>query len=213
MLLYAMTILELNPKEAAAAKHIRSYLNQHGKMPTVRELMQAMEYKSPRSASVMLDKLVEHGVLSRCSESRKLSLNDGVLAESARTSTVEVPLVGTTSCSGPLFAEQNVEAYYRISSQLAKPNERHFFLKIQGDSMDKAGIQHGDLVLIREQTTAKPGDLVLALIDDEATIKKFVPQSGLVVLKPCSSNPVHKPIILTEDFRIQGIVIRSFSNL
>ena len=79
--------------------------------------------------------------------------------------------------------------------------------------MDQAGIQDGDLVLIRQQTTAKAGDLVLALIDDEATIKKFMPEAGLVILKPFSSNPVHKPIILTHDFGIQGIVMRSFSNL
>lgn len=208
-----MSILELDSKQAEAAKHIRNYLNQNGKMPSVRDLMSLMEYKSPRSASVMYDKLVASGVLSRCPQSRKLSFNDGVLAQSDNTSTVEVPLVGTTSCSGPLFAEQNVEAYYRISSQLAPSGSQYFFLKIQGDSMNQAGIQDGDLVLIRQQQTAKPGDLVLALIDDEATIKKFIPEDGLVILKPCSSNPIHKPIILTHDFNIQGVVVRSFSNL
>ena len=79
--------------------------------------------------------------------------------------------------------------------------------------MDKAGIAPGDMVLIRQQTTAKSGDLVLALIDDEATIKKFVPADGLVILQPCSNNPDHKPIIVTHDFQIQGVVVRSFSNL
>jgi len=208
-----MSILELDSKQAAAAAAIRKHLNTHGKMPSVRELMQALEYKSPRSASVMFEKLVVTGVLSRCPHTRKLNFNDGVLAETANTNTVEVPLVGTTSCSGPIFAEESIEAYYRISNQLAPSGSQYFFLKIQGDSMDQAGIQDGDLVLIRQQTTAKAGDLVLALIDDEATIKKFVPEDGLVILKPCSSNPVHKPIILTHDFAIQGIVMRSFSNL
>lgn len=207
-----MSISELDSKQAAATACIRKYMNENGKMPSVRELMSAMEYKSPRSASVMFDKLVQSGVLSRCPDTRKLSLNQGVLAQST-TNTVEVPLVGTTSCSGPLFAEERIEAYYRISNQIAPSGSQYFFLKIQGDSMDQAGINDGDLVLIRQQTTAKAGDLVLALIDDEATIKKFMPQDGLVILKPCSSNPVHKPIILTEDFAIQGIVMRSFSNL
>ena len=207
-----MSISELDSKQAAATACIRKYMNENGKMPSVRELMSAMEYKSPRSASVMFDKLVQSGVLSRCPDTRKLSLNQGVLAQST-TNTVEVPLVGTTSCSGPLFAEERIEAYYRISNQIAPSGSQYFFLKIQGDSMDQAGINDGDLVLIRQQTTAKAGDLVLALIDDEATIKKFMPQDGLVILKPCSSNPIHKPIILTEDFTIQGIVMRSFSNL
>ncbi len=213
ILLYAMSILELDSKQAEAVKHIRKYLNENGKMPSVRELMQAMEYKSPRSASVMFEKLVQSGVLSRCPHTRKLNFNDGVLAQSTNTNTVEVPLVGTTSCSGPIFAEESIEAYYRISSQLAPSGSQYFFLKIQGDSMDLAGIAPGDMVLIRQQNTAKPGDLVLALIDDEATIKKFIPEDGLVILKPCSSNPDHKPIILTHDFQIQGVVVRSFSNL
>ena len=205
--------VELDSKQALAVKHIRNFLNHNGRMPSVRELMQAMEYKSPRSASVMLEKLVDRGVLNRCPQTRKLNFNDGVLAESNNINTVEVPLVGTTSCSGPIFAEENIEAYYRISSQLAPSGSQYFFLRIQGDSMNEAGINDGDMVLIRQQNTAKPGDLVLALIDDEATIKKFIPEDGLVILKPCSTNPVHKPIILTHDFQIQGIVVRSFSNL
>lgn len=207
------TRVELDSKQAEALKHIRKLLNENGKMPSVRELMSAMDYKSPRSASVMFEKLVEAGVLKRCLHTRKLSLNDGVLTQSDTTSTVEVPLVGLTSCSGPLFAEENVEAYYRISHQLAPSGSQYFFLKIQGDSMDEAGINDGDMVLIRQQQTARKGDLVLALIDDEATIKKFTPEDGLVILKPCSSNPIHKPIILTHDFHIQGVVVRSFSNL
>lgn len=213
MLLYAMSILELDHKQVEAAKHIRNFLNHNGRMPSVRELMQAMEYKSPRSASVMFGKLVQNGVLSRCPHTRKFHFNDGVLAQSPSVSTVEVPLIGTTSCSGPLFAEESIEAYYRISSQLAPTGAQYFFLKIKGDSMDLAGITPGDMVLIRQQPTARSGDLVLALIDDEATIKKFIPEDDLVILKPCSSNPDHKPIILTHDFQIQGIVVRSFSNL
>ena len=213
ILLYAMSILELDSKQAQAVKHIRNLLNQYGRMPSVRELMQAMEYKSPRSASVMLDKLVDSGVLSRCPQTRKLNFNDGVLAQSSNTNTVKIPLIGTTSCSGPIFAEESIEAYYRISSQLAPSGSQYFFLKIQGDSMDLAGIADGDMVLICQQDTAKSGDLILALIDDQATIKKFIPEDGLVILKPCSSNPVHKPIILTHNFQIQGVVVRSFSNL
>ncbi len=212
ILLYAMSIQTLDSKEAKAVQCIRSYLNQHGKMPSVRALMEIMEYKSPRSASVMFEKLVGKGVLSRNAQG-KLQFNEGGLPQGDQTSTVEVPLVGVTSCSGPIFAEENIEAYYKISHKLAPAASQYFFLRITGDSMDKAGIGDGDLVLIRQQNTAKPGDLVLALIDDSATIKKYLPEQDIVILKPCSTNPIHKPIILTDDFLIQGVVVRSFSNL
>jgi len=207
-----MTILELNSKEAKAIKCIRTHLNEHGKMPSVRELMQLMGYKSPRSASVMLEKLVEKNVLSK-KENGKFHLNDGVLAKSDLTSTIEVPLLGITSCGGPILAEENIEAYYKVSDKLIKSGSQYFFLRVTGDSMDKEGILDGDLVLIRNQNTAQKGDLILALIDDLATIKKYIPENDLVILKPCSTNPEHKPIILTHDFQIQGVVIKSFSNL
>ncbi len=202
---------QLDSKEAEAIKCIRDHINHMGKMPSCRELMNLMGYKSPRSASVMFERLIDKNILIRL-ENRKLAFNSEK-DHDGQTSTVEIPLVGVTSCSGPIFAEENVEAYFRISSKIAPANSQYFLLRIQGDSMDKAGIQDGDTVLIRQQNTAKKGDKVLALIDDEATIKEYYPENGLVILKPKSSNPIHQPIILTEDFRIQGVVVRSFSNL
>jgi len=207
-----MNNFTLDTKEIQAVRHLRNGLNQYGRMLSVRELMNAMEYRSPRSAAVLLDKLADKGVLNKKSDG-KFQFNQGALANTPVAQTTDVPLVGTTSCSGPMFAEENIEAYYKISTKLAPSHAQHFFLRICGDSMNEAGINDGDLVLVRQQTSAKNGDHVVALIDDEATIKEYMAEDGLVILRPRSTNPIHKPIIVTEDFRIQGVVIKSLSNL
>ena len=129
---------------------------------------------------------------------------EGVFASNAQT--VKVPLLGDVACGTPIFAEENIEALIPVSDKLIKPSSRYFILRVSGDSMDDAGINDGDLVLIRQQQTAQNGDKVVALIDDEATIKEFHHCGNMIVLKPKSKNSKHQPIILTNDFRIQGVV-------
>lgn len=202
----------LTSKENEALRVCRNMLNEKGRMPSVRELMSAMEYKSPRSASMIFEKLTEKGFLEKRPDG-KFQFKESAHGTIDHVDTIDIPLVGTTSCSSPMFAEENIEAYYKISTQIAKRGSQYFFLRISGDSMNLKGINDGDMVLVRQQSTARNGDMVVALIDDEATIKEFQAQNGLVVLKPCSSNPIHKPIIVSEDFRIQGVVIQSLSNL
>jgi len=124
----------------------------------------------------------------------------------ASAQTVKVPLLGDVACGTPIFAEENIEAFIPVSDKLIKSSYRYFILRASGDSMDDAGINDGDLVLIRQQQIAKNGDKVVALIDDEATIKEFHNNGNMIVLKPRSKNSTHQPIVLTTDFRIQGIV-------
>jgi repressor LexA len=132
-------------------------------------------------------------------------------ADNART--IEIPLVGSVACGAPLLAEENIEAHIPISTALAKPGGRYFILRAMGDSMNAAGIEDGSLVLVRQQPHAKNGDRVVALIDDEATVKEFRREKNLVVLQPKSRNRAHKPIVLTDDFIIQGVVVASIPNL
>lgn len=120
--------------------------------------------------------------------------------------TVKVPLLGDVACGTPIFAEENIDAFIPVSHKFIKPSNRYFILRASGDSMDDAGINDGDLVLIRQQQTAQSGDHVVALIDDEATIKEFHLNENMIVLKPKSKNSKHQPIVLTNDFRIQGVV-------
>ena len=100
-----------------------------------------------------------------------------------------------------------------VSIKLSLPPHKYFLLKAKGDSMNEKGINDGDSILVRQQTTAKNGDVVVALIDNEATIKEFHVFDETIVLRPRSRNSRHKPIILTRDFQIQGIFVTSIANL
>jgi len=123
-------------------------------------------------------------------------------------STVKIPLLGTVACGIPIFAEENIEAFIPVSDKFLKPTNRYYILRASGDSMNDVGIDDGTLVLIRQQQTAQNGDNVVALIDNEATIKEFHYCNDMIILKPRSKNGKHQPIVLTSDFRIQGIVER-----
>lgn len=123
------------------------------------------------------------------------------------TQTVNIPLLGTIACGTPILAVGNIEAEIPVSTDLIKGSSKYFLLRAKGNSMNEVGINDGDLVLVKQQITAENGDFVVALIDDEATIKEFHKNSDAIVLKPKSTEQKHQPIILTRDFRIQGIVV------
>ncbi len=106
----------------------------------------------------------------------------------------------------PIFADENIEAEVSISVEMIKSGYKYFLLRAEGDSMNEGGINNGDLLLIRQQPDANNGDRVLALIDEEATVKEYSRNGGMVILKSKSTNKIHQPIILTSDFRIQGVV-------
>ena len=142
-----------------------------------------------------------------------MQLVNGIADESVRAQTVDVPLVGSISCGVPVLAEENVEAMIPVSTKLAKPPAQYFLLRAKGDSMDQKGINDGDLLLVRQQTTARNGDIVVALIDDEATVKEFHSAGETVVLRPRSRNKDHQPIVLTKDFQIQGVVVTSIPKM
>ncbi|MCF7812188.1 transcriptional repressor LexA [Candidatus Gracilibacteria bacterium] len=201
------TDIDFSSREMFALRHIRNELMQSGKFPSVRTLMEKMGYRSPRSISVLLQQLAEKGVVIH-REGRYI-LNENAEISSPNEDTVDIPLLGSASCGTPIFAEENIEAYYKISTRLARPTAKHFLLRALGDSMDQKDIHGGDLLLIRQQNTAENGDIVVALVDGEATIKEFQKKNNTIILYPRSSNPLHKPIILDENLQIQGVVVRS----
>ena len=168
--------------------------------------MTALGYKSPRSAQDILEQLQEKGVIMKGRSGDYQLLVDPVFS-AAHAQTIDVPLIGSVSCGKPILAEEHIEGYVPVSTKIAKPGAKHFFLHAHGDSMDKAGIKDGDMVLIRLQTSADEGDRVVALVDDAATIKEFHRSNGLVVLRSRSTNSQHKPILLKGDFQVQGVVV------
>ncbi len=182
-----------------------------GNMPSIRELMRVMSYKSPRSVALLLIELEENGYLEKREEGGYRMIKD--LDTEAMVRTVSIPLIGTVTCGLPILAIQNVEAYIPVSTALARNGSRYFLLRANGDSMNKAGINDGDIILVRQQQYADNGQNVVALIDDEATVKEFHRKDNIVTLLPRSDNPKYQPIILTEGFQIQGIVVATIPSV
>ena len=199
-------------RQMEAIRAIRNWIAHFGKAPSIRELMGVLKYKSPRSVQDLLSQLGERGIIKKNSNgSFQLLANPDFGPHHAQT--VDVPVVGTVAAGMPILAEENVEGYLPVSTSLAKSGAKYFLLHVKGDSMNESGINDGDLVLVRQQPAADNGQKVVALVDDEATVKEYHQERGVVVLKPRSTNGQYKPIVLTEDFQIQGIVVATIPKL
>lgn len=203
---------DLSPKEAEALRFIRNSLIHAGKSPSVRDVRDALDYNSPRSAAVILEKLIKKKRIERRADGGIRIVKD-LEEDLSHARTVLVPLVGSVACGVPILAEENIEAMIPVSASLAKPSHRHFLLRARGDSMNRAGINDGDLVLVRQQQVAESGDIVVALIDDAATVKEFQRRETAIVLRPNSTSAKHQPLILTKDFQIQGVVVTAIPNI
>lgn len=196
-------INNLSDKDKKVFAFIRNKIIHYGESPTLREINELTGGKSPRSASLVIDRLVDAGLVQRGAKGLILKAS----ATEASISTINVPLVGSVACGTPVFAEENIETYIPISTRMAKSGGRYFLLRASGDSMNKAGVESGSLLLVRQQENAQTGEMVVALINDEATVKTFEKTRGAIVLRPRSTNKDHKPIVLTENCMIQGVVV------
>ena len=196
-------INNLSDKDKKAFALIRNKIIHYGESPSLREINDVTGGKSPRSASLVIDRLIDAELIKKIG--RQLVLMG--VPSSTSISTVEVPLIGAVTCGTPALAEENIQTYIPVSTALAKKGSKYFILRAIGDSMNQAGINSGELLLIRQQDTAQDGEKVVALINDEATVKIFERANGVVVLRPKSSNKTYKPIILTDNCIIQGVVV------
>lgn len=196
----------LSEKDRKAFALIRSTIIRNGESPTLREINGVTGGRSPRSATLVIQRLIKAGLVRKFGRKVKLS-NSSTSSEGSSVSTIDIPLVGSVACGTPILAEENIETYIPVSTALARRGSNYFLLRAQGDSMDQAGINDGDILLIRQQQVAESGDTVVALINDEATVKVFERGSQAVILRSKSQNPKHKPIVLTENCQIQGVLV------
>lgn len=168
---------------------------------------------STRTVLRYLDQLEAEGFIERWSGARGLRMRK---AAEASLQTRPVPIVGEAPAGQLMPAEENILGQVQVPKEFLKPSSAKFFLlRVRGDSMNQAkvegqSIEDGDLLLVRQQDRADPGKIVVAIVDGEATIKKLVKGPGYHVLKPESSSAKHRPIIVAQDFRIQGIISRVF---
>ena len=169
---------------------IRSEIETKGYPPSVREICAAVGLRSTSSVHMHLTQLEKQGVIRRdATKPRALELLDSPLSRGR-----SVPLVGKVTAGQPILAIENIEDYLIIPNDLAAQEADLFALRVQGESMIEAGILDGDIVVVHSQEQAENGDIVVALIDDEATLKRIFYEDGHVRLQP--ENHAMPPIIV-----------------
>jgi repressor LexA len=201
----------LNENDKKAYSLIRNRLVHGLNTPTLAEINEVLGKSSPRSAVLSLNRLEKAGLIKRTA-GNKIRLTSEAISVNASVSTVNVPLVGAITAGEPILAEQNIEAMLTVSSAFARPGSKYFLLRVVGDSMNLAtvsgiNIEDKSIILVRQQSSAENGDKVVALINDEATVKIFKKVKGAVILQPHSKKSSYKPIVLTENCIIQGVVV------
>ena len=190
----------LTSRQKQFLNYISQYLRANSKPPTLMEIAKALKV-TESAAAHMLKLLQEKGIIERNKWAHR-SIN----FKQNKVSTIPIPIVGSIACGSPIFAEENIDGYVSVDKSLVKGTHGYFFLKAVGDSMDNQDINDGDYLLIQCQEHANEGQTVVALIGHEATVKIFKPGKGFTALVPNSKNRNHKPIIMRENFQIQGIV-------
>lgn len=193
---------KITKKQEEILEYIKDQILERGFPPAVREICQAVHLKSTSSVHSHLESLEKNGYIRRDpTKPRAIEILDESF-QMLRREMVNVPVVGTVAAGQPIFAEQNIENYFPIPSEYM-PNQPSFILKVKGDSMVNVGILDGDRVVVQQQSTAENGDIVVALVDDSATVKTFYKEDGYFRLQP--ENDAMEPIIV-KDLQILGKV-------
>lgn len=196
----------ITPKQQEILDYIKSEILSRGFPPAVREICQAVHLKSTSSVHSHLESLEKNGYIRRDpTKPRAIEILDESF-NLTRREMVSVPIVGTVAAGQPILAEQNIDSYFPIPAEYM-PNEQSFILRVKGESMVNAGILDGDCVLVRQQTTADNGDIVVALLDDSATVKTFYKEKDHIRLQP--ENDTMDPILVC-DVQILGKVFGVF---
>ena len=186
---------KITEKQSQILEYIKAEILGKGYPPSVRDICQAVNLKSTSSVHSHLETLEKNGYIRRDpTKPRTIEILDDSF-NMVRREMVNVPIVGTVAAGQPILATENIENYFPIPSEYM-PNEETFMLKVKGESMINAGILDGDHILVKRQTTAKNGDMVVALVDDSATVKTFYKENGRIRLQP--ENDYMDPIILPE---------------
>ena len=201
---------KLTDKQTQILEYIRHEILAKGYPPSIREICQAVDLKSTSSVHAQLSSLEAKGYIRRdLTKSRSIEIIDDDFSLTKRE-LVNIPIVGTVSCGQPILAEQNIADYFPVPPEyIHNTNNQTFMLRVKGDSMINVGIYEKDLVIVEQCSSARNGEIVVALIDDSATVKTFYKENGYIRLQP--ENDYMDPI-LVEHCEILGRVIGLFRN-
>lgn len=186
---------KISSKQREILEYIKQEILNKGYPPAVREICEAVHLKSTSSVHSHLETLEKNGYIRRDpTKPRAIEIIDDNF-NLTRREVVNVPIIGQVAAGQPLLAVENIENYFPIPTEFM-PNAETFMLKVKGDSMINAGIFNGDKILVQKQSDAQNGDIVVALVDDSATVKTFYKEGGHFRLQP--ENDTMDPIIVNE---------------
>ena len=197
---------KISKKQEEILEYIKSEIINRGFPPAVRDICEAVGLKSTSSVHSHLETLEKNGYIRRDpSKPRAIEILDDNF-NMLRREMVNVPVLGRVAAGQPILAEENIESYFPIPAEFI-PDTDAFMLKVKGDSMVNAGIFENDRLLVKCQKTAENGDMVVALIDDSATVKTYYKEDGHYRLQP--ENDSMEPII-TDEVSVLGVVFGVF---
>jgi repressor LexA len=202
-------------RQRAVLDAIQAWIREHGYPPTIRELGARLGIKSLRGVTAHLDALAKKGWLQREARARSIRLAEELRAPVERL--LRIPVLGQIRAGAPVLAEEHVDGHLLVDpswiSGAGQAAGTHFALRVRGDSMIGAGILDGDVVIVRQQPTAEPNDIVVALVGGEATVKRFVKRGEQIRLQP--EHPTMPPIVPTpaEGLALLGKVVAVFRHL
>jgi len=197
---------KISKKQSEILEYIKEQTLHRGFPPAVREICEAVNLKSTSSVHSHLETLEKNGYIRRDpTKPRAIEILDDTF-NLIRREMANVPLVGRVAAGEPILAEQNIENYFPIPVEML-PNSETFMLTVRGESMINAGIFEGDYVLVEQTKVVNNGDMVVALIEDGATVKTFYKEEGIIRLQP--ENDTMEPIIV-KNVEILGKVIGVF---
>ena len=198
---------KITAKQKEILEYIKVQILERGYPPAVREICEAVHLKSTSSVHSHLETLEKNGYIRRDpTKPRAIEICDDSF-QMVRTEMISLPVVGNVAAGQPILAEENIESYFPIPAEFIPGGDPPFILKVRGDSMINAGINNGDQIFVQSCSTARNGDMVVALIDDSATVKTFYREKGHIRLQPENDNM--DPIIVN-DCKILGKVFGVF---
>ena len=198
---------KISAKQREILEFIKSEILQRGYPPAVREICEAVHLKSTSSVHSHLETLEKNGFIRRDpTKPRAIEICDDNF-QMVRTETASLPVIGTVAAGTPILAEENIDSYFPVPAEIIPNGQPSFVLKVKGDSMINAGIFNGDQIFVQQCNTARNGDLIVALVDDSATVKTFYKEKDHIRLQP--ENDDMDPIIV-DDCQILGKVFGVF---
>lgn len=197
----------LNVQEKRVFDYLKEQIREKGYPPSVREICAALGFKSTSSAHQYIARLAEKGYID------KGDLKTRAIKIVGDEPTISIPVVGKVAAGEPILAQENIEDYFSIGESFFSQSDLKndtFVLKVQGESMINAGINNGDYIIVTKQDTARNGQIVVAMIDGDATVKTFYKEKDYVRLQP--ENDTMEPIIV-KDVQIVGKVVGLFRKI